>query len=59
MMAVLMPWLSDKRIEFKGFGRRRKSNPGVSSVRLLYVIKSGTVFREEIKKTKISDLALH
>ncbi len=58
-MAVLMSLLSDKCVEFKGVGRRGKSNPGVSSVRLLSVIKSGTVFREEIKKTKISDLALH
>lgn len=53
MMAVLMPRLSDKRIEFKGFGRRGKSNRRKLS-EALSVIKSGTVFREEIKKTKIS-----
>ena len=34
MMAVLMPWLSDKDIELGGVGRRGKSNPGVSSERL-------------------------
>jgi hypothetical protein len=34
-MAVLMLWLSDKNIEFKGVGRRGKTNPGVNPERLL------------------------